>query len=441
MSSSSELHALKCFFTLFVIRKLVLQQLVGKVIGGAVGAGTGLLTGVFGALSGAKVGVQVGAKAAELAGQRAVRDKAEKITKVTAALGDSDDESLATFKQQLVMLAIKIFSAYEYQLKRLIANGGHGQAMAQAAKDAVDRIMSFLVKVAESDAPIARETLLKGLVEGKSKGLFHKGDVVRVKDDDGAKWFFGEVFDLPGILVFRGSKCEAYKPVKKKCDVNKYKFRLAFEYEVLLLDDFDYAVIVTESNTSQDDFEMNTWTDDQMSQFSKKALESTKEMEEKVSDLYRLAMETSDALLQGQEEMKELLSEVHERLHAAKDDAEVRDLQMRNLVLQQGRNFQHLLHNNHLDKENGENGTGSTSLAKWWPRKPDLAPDLVERSLDGRSMAESVHESLQKKRRLVLTGMGGTGKTTAAKKYANFYGEDFAHVIWIDSEGEYALSR
>ncbi len=77
-----------------------------------------------------------------------------------------------------------------------------------------------------------RAVLLKALVEGKSKGFFHKGEELREvragkeeEGKEGEKLFTGWIFEKPGILLSRregeggGESFEAFS--QKESDVDR----------------------------------------------------------------------------------------------------------------------------------------------------------------------------------------------------------------------------
>lgn len=150
-------------------------QLAGKTVGAALGAGAGVLTGVFGVVAGIKVGAKIGDVVARKIGQKQGQENAQKINEL---LGDqiSGSEMAAKFKQFLIEFALQIFRNYEYQMVNVTSKSGWSLAMNILAKDAVERIMGYLVKAKEEG--ISSEMMTKGLVQGKSQGFLAKGETL-----------------------------------------------------------------------------------------------------------------------------------------------------------------------------------------------------------------------------------------------------------------------
>ena len=79
----------------------------------------------------------------------------------------------------------------------------------------------------------------------------------------------------------------------------------------------------------------------------------------------------------------------------------------------------------------------------WWPEHKGLITSFIERSAgegDDRLLVEKLRqqllESVSKATAIVvIVGMGGIGKTSTAKWYANVYEEEYDHIIWINSGG------
>ena len=82
---------------------------------------------------------------------------------------------------------------------------------------------------------------------------------------------------------------------------------------------------------------------------------------------------------------------------------------------------------------------------KWWPEHKEMIRSFVERTADdGQLLVAHLRKQLLESKskaaavvskKHVIVGMGGIGKTSTAKWYANKYEGDYEQILWIDSEG------
>ena len=89
-------------------------------------------------------------------------------------------------------------------------------------------------------------------------------------------------------------------------------------------------------------------------------------------------------------------------------------------------------------------------LQKWWPEHKELITSFVPRSdEEGGLLVHHLRQQLLSTERKVaaivakkhaIVGMGGIGKTSTAKWYANAYEAEYDHILWMDSEGDSLLN-
>ncbi len=173
-----------------------------------------------------------------------------------------------------------------------------------------------------------------------------------------------------------------------------------------------------------------------------------RDVDEKVSDLEKLFTESTEEILKGQQEMKAMLTDLDTKMAVSDRDAAARDLRTQNLILHQGLEIKNMLRN----KDAGGQGAAAEQikLGKWWPREQILSKNFLARSADdGQPFVERLRATLEKEKAaaagdvggrgacaLVLVGMGGVGKTTTMKWYSGAFANRYAHVVWLDAEGE-----
>ena len=83
---------------------------------------------------------------------------------------------------------------------------------------------------------------------------------------------------------------------------------------------------------------------------------------------------------------------------------------------------------------------------KWWPERKEMINSFLYRTtVDGKLLIEAVRDQLHSgesrtmaiiPQAQTLIGMGGVGKTSLAKWYANAHEDNYDHIIWMDSEGQ-----
>ncbi len=158
-------------------------------------------------------------------------------------------EASANFKESVTLYAVEIFKCYEYQMSRVTSKAGWQVAISEMAKDAVARIFGKLVTIRDEEFSRCKKTFVifkqnifmsllmysdvvfRSLVEGRSKGFFHKGEELRDIADDDVKLYSGQLYEKPGILLSKGEEgiLEAY--AKEESDLEVHWYRLAFGYE------------------------------------------------------------------------------------------------------------------------------------------------------------------------------------------------------------------
>ncbi len=158
------------------------EKALGKAVGAGLGAGLGVLTGVFGIMGGVKGGMMLGGMVAEKLGQKKAQEKAGNVNKLMG-----DQLNVEGFKSQVVDMAVEIFKMYEEQMVRVTSKKGWSVAMVEMARDAVERIFEHLSCLKISPNEMNKDQVLRGVLDGSSKGILGKGESVVDKTSE-ASW-------------------------------------------------------------------------------------------------------------------------------------------------------------------------------------------------------------------------------------------------------------
>ncbi len=357
------------------------------------------------------------------------------------------------FKMRVASLALEIFTCYETQILRVAKEAGWSLAAAEMAADAVDRIFDHLSSSSlgeeEEEEEPSTDLVFRSLLRGRSKGIFHRGRTV-LDRDSGEKLHTGELYGLPAVVVAvvpeqdqeGGRGFEAFTFQNSQPGTHGFRLAFAFEEELLRGGSGDYARPLEDADLSGFNPQLVGWQQDALDAVRLKVLKDLKDVDEKLDDLQSQVAEVSKAIIANQEEIKGKLDSVSAKVMEGNAEAEARDLRIQALVLHQGRDLKNILRQ---QQQNGQDGGGrdaAMSIGKWWPRQQTTSKNFVARSAeDGMSLAERLHWQLLQSRSLVLTGMGGAGKTTTVKWFATEFCGEFQHVIWLNSEGREVMSK
>ncbi len=230
---------------------------------------------------------------------------------------------------------------------------------------------------------------------------------------------------MPGLIVRdkSGSDTKLYSLETSKQDI--FGFRLPYRHESERLSSYkrlhDKSVVPKYSLT------VITWPDEQISKVKVSLINDLKDLNDKIGDLGAQVTQATKEILAGQEEIKSKLDDLSGKISEDQLASEERDLRLQALILNQGREIKNLVNS-------GSNGAVE-NLGKWWPREQKVSEGFIARHADdGQSLLQKLHDRLESSKSIVITGMGGIGKTTTVKWFAAEYCGDFSHIIWLESE-------
>lgn len=150
-----------------------------------------------------------------------------------------------------------------------------------------------------------------------------------------------------------------------------------------------------------------------------------KDISEKVTDLQKKFVSSMAEIQKSNNQIEKELQGLKAQIESADKASEARDVKTQNLILMGIR-----------AKDEGQSSVESM-LGKFWPREQHVSENFLERnSEDGSLLVNYLNVLLEKSQNVVLTGMGGIGKTTTMKWYSQTHSEKYSHIIWLDAEGD-----
>jgi tetratricopeptide (TPR) repeat protein len=390
-------------------------------------------------------------------------------------------------REELVKSGIEIFQSFESQFVQAVADGSWERAMEKLAHDAVNRVINYCRK--NTAEGFSTSSVTKGVVFGESKKYKHtstgaphveQGHTVEGKDSN--SWNTAELFDKAGLVtIHKDGTAEKYYN-RKGGKSDKYGYRLLFKWEsedpaglakklkveyqeekptgkeykyILKPDEKEKLknVLLSEINSQNPKLLEERLVEnfqEGIEQVKQSAEESFNELEGCID---RNFSELSSYVENNQNEIKEIFREVVRHHQAASQERQ----EIANCV-EEGRKEnregfqdasqerQRVADDNKKEHERTQQAINKLTdvvAQNSEQRKVPVWFDVREsaRSFTGRQ--EQLHQiaTAIKQEIVVISGLGGVGKSELAIKYAREHYDKESSVIWIGAETQQSLKR
>ena len=374
-------------------------------------------------------------------------------------------------RKKLVRSSIDIFRSFESQFAHATADGNWQRAMAKLAHDAVNRVINYYKENINEE--LSSLAITKGTILGKSKKhatlSLTKGHTLRgnfPQSTDLKSWNTAELFEKTGLVIADSSGKTSNYYSKKGNDVEKYGFRLLFEWEEhevkrpsdkkLVIGDKEYTenevpkdeykYILTKEKLEEKEKEILSDINNQDPKLMEKRFEeATKEIKEAIEDINESLndcfKELESSMDNNQEETKKYFNEVIQELQNAKQERQQIAKSIEEGKEENRENFEEASKERKKGYEKIIDEIRSVKVPKQESTIWFNVREPVE-SFTGRTKElEKLHKLVQRGQSTVITqttsisGLGGIGKSELvrmyAQKYSQYYDNNF---IWINAE-------